>query len=266
LQGYFGYVTGSEAFNTSRDAARRALQLDSEIAESHISLAISDMIFFHNFPEAQASLSKALALNPDSAYAHEVSSWFANVMGRSSEAIAESRKALELDPLSLSGNLNLANTYYLAREYSQSLEVTNRILEIDPKYPAAIQNIGSVYEVTGNYKGAMEQWILNEQVLGNEKRAQELKEVFERSGYPGYLRKDAKDKEAGGDFYDAASDYALLGERDAAFKALERAADTGQQLDYFKLDPALDSIRSDPRYAALLRRIGLPQITTTSPS
>jgi tetratricopeptide (TPR) repeat protein len=180
-------------------------------------------------------------------------------MGRSSEAIAESRKAVELDPLSLRGNLDLAVAYYLAREYSQSLEESNRILEIDPKYAQAIQNIGWVYEVTGNYKGAMEQWIKNEQVLGNEKRAKELRGVFERSGYPGYLRKDAKDKEAGGDFYDAASDYALLGEKDAAFKALERAADAGQQLDYFKLDPGLDNIRSDPRYADLLRRIGLPQ-------
>lgn len=166
---------------------------------------------------------------------------------------------MELDPLSLRGNLDLATTYYLAREYSQAVEEANRILEIDPKYPEAIQNIGWVYEVTGNYKGAMEQWIKNEHVLGNEKRSKELREVFERSGYPGYLRKDAKDKEAAGDFYDAGSDYALLGEKDAAFKALERAADAGQELDYFKLDPALDNIRSDPRYAALLRRIGLPQ-------
>jgi tetratricopeptide (TPR) repeat protein len=180
-------------------------------------------------------------------------------MGHSSEAIPESRRAVELDPLSLRGNTDLANTYYLARDYSQSVEEANRILEIDPQYPEAIQDIGWVYEVTGNYKGAIEQWIKNEQALGNEMRAKELREVFERSGYPGYLRKDAKDKEAGGDFYDAASDYALLGEKDAAFNALERAADTGQQLDYFKLDPALDNLRSDPRYAALLRRIGLPQ-------
>jgi len=259
LQGYLGTVPGSEAFNKSREAARRALELDSEIPDSHISLAISDMMFFHNLPEAQASLQRALALDSNSAYAHDISSWLANAMGRGSEAIAESRKALELDPLSLRVNFDLANAYYLAREYSQSLQQANRTLEIDPKYPEAIQCIGWVYEVTGNYKGAMEQWMKNEEVLGNEKRAKELREVFERSGYPGYLRKDAKDKEAGGDFYDAASDYALFGEKDAALTALERAADAGQQLDYFKLDPALDSIRSDPRYAALLKRMGLPQ-------
>jgi serine/threonine protein kinase len=258
-QGYLGYVPGNEAFNKSRNAARRALELDNEIPESHISLAISDMMFFHNLPEAQASLQKALALDPNSAYAHDVASWLADEMGQSSGGIAECRKAVELDPLALRVNYDLANAYYLAREYGQSLQQANRILEIDPRYPEAIQNIGWVYEVTGNYQGAIEQWIKNEQVLGNERRAKELKQVFENAGYPGYLRKDAKDKEAGGDFYDAASDYALLGEKDAALTALERAADAGQQLDAFKLDPALDSIRSEPRYADLLRRIGLPQ-------
>jgi hypothetical protein len=96
-------------------------------------------------------------------------------------------------------------------------------------------------------------------VIGNERRAEEIRQVFEKSGYPGYLKKDAKDKEAAGDYYDAATDYALLGEKDAAFMYLARAANAGQQLDCFKLDPALDNIRSDPRYADLLRRIGLPQ-------
>jgi len=259
MEGYFGYLPGSEAFNKSREAAQRALELDSEIPESHISLAISDMMFFHNLPEAHASLQKALALDPNSAFAHGVSGWYADVIGNSSEAIAEGRRAVDLDPFSLRAKADLVTAYYLARNYSQCLQQANQILEIDPKYSEAIQGIGWVYEVTGNYKGAIEQWIKTEQTLGNEKRAKELREVYERSGYPGYLRKDARDKMAASDFYDAASDYALLGEKDTALTALERAADAGQQLDDFKLDPALDSIRSDPRYAALLRRIGLPQ-------
>jgi tetratricopeptide (TPR) repeat protein len=259
LQGYQGYVPGPVAFSKSREAARRALELDSEIPESHISLAISDMMFFHNLERAHASLQKALALDPNSAFAHDVSGWLANIMGRSSEAIAENRRAVELDPLSLRINFDLADSYYKAREYDKALDQAHRTLEIDPKYPEAIQVIGWVYEVTGNYKGAIEQWVKNEQALGNEQRAKEIRQIFEKSGYPGYLRRDAKDKEAAGDFYDAASDYALLGEKDAALTALERAADAGQQLDYFTLDPGLDSVRSDPRYTDLLRRIGLPQ-------
>jgi TolB-like protein/DNA-binding winged helix-turn-helix (wHTH) protein len=259
LQGYLGSVPGREAFNKSRNAARRALELDSEIPESHISLAMADMLFFRDFPEAEASLRKALALDPNSAYAHEVSCWFNVEMGRAQEGITECRKALELDPLSLLYNYSLSATYYFAREYEPSLQQANRTLEIDPRYSPAIQAVGFVYEVTGNYKGAMEQWIKKEQVLGNEKRAGELRQVFEKTGYPGYLRKDAKDNEAGGEFYDAANDYALLGDKDAAFTALERAAFAGQQLDNLKLNPELDNIRSDPRYTDLLRRVGLPQ-------
>jgi eukaryotic-like serine/threonine-protein kinase len=258
LEGYFGYAPGREVFNKSRDAARRALSLDSEIPESHISLAITDLVFLNPL-EAQASLQKALALDPNSAFAHDVSCWLANEMGKSSEAIAECRKAIELDPLSLLYNFDLASTYYLARQYDQSIQQANRTLEIDPRYSEAIQAIAWVYEATGNYKGAIEQWVKNEQVLGHDKRAKELRRVFEESGYRGYLRKDAKDKEAEGDFYDAACDYALLGEKDTALTVLQRAIAAGQQADNLALDPELDSIRSDPRFADLLRRIGLPQ-------
>jgi hypothetical protein len=110
----------------------------------------------------------------------------------------------------------------------------------------------------GNYKQAMEQWIKVEQLQGHEARAQELREVFEKSGYKGVLRKYAKDNEAGYP-YGAACDYAMLGEKDAAFAALDQATAVGNHLDTFKLDPALDNLRSDPRYADLLHRIGLPQ-------
>lgn len=259
MQGYRGYVPSREVFNQSRKAARRALELDSEIPESHISLALVDSLIFWDFAEAKASLEKALALDPNSALAHDVSCVFAYEMGKISEGIAECRKAVELDPLSPLFNYDLANAYYLARQYDQSLQQARRTLEIDPRYSEAIKTIGYVYELTGNYKGAIEQWIKNEQVLGNERRAKELRAVFEKAGYRGYLRKDANDKEAEGDYYDAACDYALLGAKDAALRAVERAVAAGQQVDYIKLDPDLDDVRSDPRYTDLLRRIGLPE-------
>jgi serine/threonine protein kinase/tetratricopeptide (TPR) repeat protein len=172
MQGYFGYVPARVAFNKSRNAARQAFELDSEIPESHISLALVDSLFFLDFGEAKASIEKALALDPNSALAHDIACVFAYEMGRSSEAIAECRKAVELDPLSPLLNYDLASAYYLAREYDQSLQQARRILEIDPRYSEAIKTIGYVYEVTGNYKGAIDQWVKNEQVLGNEQRAQ----------------------------------------------------------------------------------------------
>lgn len=94
---------------------------------------------------------------------------------------------------------------------------------------------------------------------GNETRAKELMQIFEKSGYPGFLMKDAKDDEADGDYYDAAADRAMLGQKDAAFALLEKAFANRTGLIVIKTSPQLDSIRSDPRYAELLRRMGLPQ-------
>lgn len=110
-------------------------------------------------------------------------------MGRITDAIAECRKAVELDPLSLLNNGDLTYVYVLARDYDQALQQANRTLEIDPNSSRAIVMLAYVYETTGNYTRAMEQWIKNEQVLGNEQRAKELKQVFEKAGYPGYLKK-----------------------------------------------------------------------------
>jgi len=258
-QAYSGYLSGREAYEKSRTLARRALELDPQIPEAHLSLATVDMWFFRDFSEAEGEIRKALALDPSSADAHEVSCWFENEMGRSAAAIAECRRSTELDPLSVLKNWDLANTYYLARDYKRSIEQANKTLEIDPKSPWAVAEIGYVYEQMGNYKQAMEQWIKLQQLDGSESKAKELRQVFEKSGYMGYLRKDAKDKEANGRYYDAACDYVRLGEKDAAFAALEQAFAVGNNFDEIKLDPALDNIRSDPRYADLLRRIGLPQ-------
>jgi hypothetical protein len=92
------------------------------------------------------------------------------------------------------------------------------------------------------------------------RQIERMLEVFSVTAWvSGLSKKDAKDKEAVADFYEAAEDYALLGDKDAALTDLERAALAGQQLDALRLDPELDSVRSDPRYRDLLRRIGLPE-------
>lgn len=257
-QAYYGH-SGREAIDKARTLARRALELDPQNPEAHISLASVDMFFFRNFSEAEAEIRKGLALDPSSAYAHEVSCWFDAEMGRPQEGITECRKAVELDPLSLLYNTGLAQAYYNNRDYTQAIEQANKTLEINPKHVDAVESLGDAYEQMGNYKQAMEQWIKVEQLKGHEARASELGQVFEKSGYTGYLRKNAIDTEAKGDHYGAAVDYAMLGEKDNAFAALEKAVAAGNHVDTIKVDPELDNLRSDPRFADLLRRIGLPQ-------
>ena len=259
MDGYFGKVSGRETFDHARSAAKRALELDSQIPESHSSLALVDFLYFWNFAEAEQEIRQALTLDPGSAYAHEVSCWFNLQMGKIHEAITECGKAVELDPLSLLYNDMLGEMYYFNRDYNRAIEQENKTLGIDPKYPRPVFMIAYAYEQMGDYKKAMTQFIKDEQLRGHETRAKELMQVFEKSGYPGYLKKDAKDNEAEGDYFDAADDYAMLGQKDAAFAALEKAFPTRAELLLIKADPELDSIRSDPRYADLLRRIGLPQ-------
>jgi TolB-like protein/Tfp pilus assembly protein PilF/predicted Ser/Thr protein kinase len=257
-QAYYGYA-GREAIDKARILARRALELDPQNPEAHISLASVDMFFFRNFAEADMEIRKGLALDPGSAYAHEVSCWFEAEMGRAQEEIVECSKAVELDPLSLLYNGGLAQAYYNGRDYTQAIEQANKTLEINPKQVDAVETLGGAYEQMGNYKQAMEQWIKAEQLEGHQARAHELGQVFEKSGYTGYLRKNAKDSEAGGDHYGAAVVYAMLGEKDAAFAALEKAVAAGNHVDTIKVDPRLDNLRSDARYTDLLRRMGLPQ-------
>jgi eukaryotic-like serine/threonine-protein kinase len=257
-QAYQG-LSGREAYSRAQAMARRALQLDPQNAEAHISLAGVDMYFFRNFPEAEVEIGKGLSLDPSYALGHQVFCWFNDEMGKAQEAITECRKAMELEPLSLLYNTMLGFSYYFQRDYEHAIQQLNKALEIDPTYALAVEGIAETYWQMGNYKQAMDQRIKALHLWGDDVRAKELRETFEKLGYKGVLRKDAKFCEAADDPYHAASDYAMLGEKDAAFAALEKAAAAGNFLDFLKLDPALDNLRPDPRYADLLRRIGLPQ-------
>ena len=260
-----GYVSDPELLDKARSAARRALALDSQIPESHTALANLDFNFFWNFREAKAEIQKALTLDPNSAYAHEVSCWIEVGTGKPQEGLAECRRAVELDPLSVLDNMILAWEYDFARDYKHAIEQANKTLEIDPKDVDAVSVLGLAYEQIGNYSQAMKQWVKIQQLRGHEARAQELMRTFEQSGYKGYLSKDANNNEAEAIYYggglacSAAADYAMLGDKDAAFAALEKAFASRAGVVDIYVDPRLDNLRSDPRFSDLLRRIGFPQ-------
>jgi eukaryotic-like serine/threonine-protein kinase len=265
IQGYMGYVSGPDLMDKARTAAHRALELDDQLPESHTALANLDFNYFWNFPEAEAEIQKALALDPNSAYAHEVSCWIKIGTGKTHEGLAECRRAVELDPLSVLNSMILAWEYDFARDYNHAIEAANKTLELDPRDPDAVSVLGLAYEQLGNYKQAMDQWIKIEQLRGHQPRSKRLLDAFEKSGYTGYLRMDARDSEAEGNYYSgglapsAAADYAMLGEKDAAFAALEKAFARRAGVVDIYVDPRLDNIRSDPRFANMLRRIGFSQ-------
>jgi len=259
IQGFLGFVSGPQLMDKAQSAARRALELDDQNPESHAALANLDFNYFWNFAEAEQESKKALTLDPNFAYAHEVYCWILASQHRTQEGLAECRKALELDPLSPVNSFALADEYFLAREYDKAIAQAKKTLELDPSSSASFAAIGGSYEQLKDYSKATETWIRYEELNGHHGRAKEIRRIFETEGYSGYLRWDAKDSLAGGDDYGAAVEFAMLGDKEAAFAALERAFASRSQVVDMNLDPRLDNIRSDPRYADLLRRIGLPQ-------
>jgi len=257
MQSYLGFIPARSGIERSLAAARRAVQLDQNSAESHLSLALADFVSW-DFLETESELHKALVLGPSLAFAHEVSAWFNLTECRISDAIVESKKAVELDPLSMFYNGQHEMLYIYARDPKAAIKEADRLLEIDRNTPLApvIKALG--YEQLGEYKEAIDWWIKGQTLGGHEDRAKGLREAYEKFGYRGFLKRQSEYREADHNYVGAARDYAKLGDKDAAFAALEKAFENRSGILYIKCDPELDSIRSNPCFADLLRRMGLP--------
>jgi tetratricopeptide (TPR) repeat protein len=147
----------------------------------------------------------------------------------------------------------------MAHETDRAIEQANKAIDLDPKSDMAVSTLAFAYEQKKDYKNAIAQYVKSQELLGRYADAVELRKAFEKSGYYGYLRQDAVRCEARAEYECAASDYAVLGDKRAAFAALEKAFATRSQMFPIKADPSLESLRSDPRYADLLHRMGLPQ-------
>jgi len=258
MQSYLGFVPARSGIERSLAAARRAVQLDQNSAESHLSLALADFVSW-DFLETESELHKALVLGPSLAFAHEVSAWFNMTECRVSDAIVESKKAVELDPLSIFYNAQHEMLYIYARDPKAAIKEADRLLEIDRNTPLATAIKALGYEQLGDYKEAIDWWMKGQTLGGHEDRAKGMREAYEKFGYGGFLRRQSEYREADHNYVGAARDYAKLGDKDAAFAALEKAFENRSGILYVKCDPELDNIRSDRRFADLLRRMGLPK-------
>jgi tetratricopeptide (TPR) repeat protein len=141
IQGYMADVSGSDVFYKARSDAQKALQLDSQIPESHIALALLDCIYFWNFREAEEELRKALVLDPNSAYAHVASFWSDANMGKTTEMLNECRRAAEIDPFSPIYNMSLTLSYNFSHEYDRALQQAKKAVEMEQQ--TAMRKIGS---------------------------------------------------------------------------------------------------------------------------
>jgi eukaryotic-like serine/threonine-protein kinase len=253
-----------EKMPKAKAAAMRALELDETLAEAHTSLAGILAAYDWDWTGAEKEFKRAIELNPRYALAHQWYARYLDATGRHDEGIAEARRAQELDPLSLIMNFEVGQAFYFARKYDQAIEQFKKTLELDPNFPPVYSFFPAAYEQKGMYDEAIAGFQKAITLkAGTEGSLFGLGHVYAVSGKQGEARKVLNElKQRSGQVYvpgnGMALVYAGLGEKDQAFTWLEKAYEERSfQMQYLKVEPRWDSLRSDARFADLLRRIGL---------
>jgi len=261
-----GFLTPKESYPKAAAAASRALDLDDGLAEAHAVLGAEKAAFEYDWRAAESQLTRAIALNPNSAYSHFLFSvYYLTPIGRSEQAILEMRKGLALDPLSPVYNANMAQTFYFARQYQTSLQQYRKALQLSPDFFVTHAQLVWLHVELDDYPSAIAEMSKTRLLTGTSPQrvaADEsaLKKAFAAQGSQGFWQQVRVVEQDGwfpGGFFDAEI-AARLGETDVALEMLQR--DYQQRFDYIsviKVDPFLDSLRSDPRFIALLRSMGL---------
>jgi len=252
----------------AKAAAMRALELDETLAEAHTSLARVLAVYEWDWTGAEKEFKRALDLNPRNAIAHVWYGGYFEAMGRHSESIAERKRAQELDPLSLVINSELGLAFYFARDYDHAIEQFQKTLELEPNFSLVNEFLPAAYEQKG----------MHEQAIAGFQKGMTLREgtelSFLMSGLGHVYGVSGKKAEARAvldelkqmsqkEYVPAdsiAHVYVGLGETDQAFAWLERAyGERSFGMAWLKVEPSWDSLRSDPRFTDLMRRVGLPQ-------
>ena len=258
----------SETAPKALAAAQKALAIDDTLAEAHATLASANHSSW-NWSAADREFRRALELNPSYANAHKLYSLYLLSLGHYEEALAEIKRAVELDPLNLKYSDNLGQTYQVGRQYDLAIEQFKKTFDMDPNFASAHGDLAYTYFEMRKYDLWLQEW-KKAAVLFNDQEemaiADDVASVYAKSGLQAAISKDvvlrkqlAARRYVDPDFI--ASDYAALGNKDQAFYWLEKAyAEKAGGLLYVKTESrVMEVLRSDPRYADLLKRMGLPQ-------
>ncbi len=269
-----GTYSAQESLPRARAAAEKAIQLDPSLAEAHAALGMEKSHYEFDFPGAEREFLKAIELNPNSAYAHLFySNCYLLPMGRTAEAIAENKKALELDPLSLPINNFMGMTYYFAGDYDKAYRQFEHTIQMDPTFPLAHDYFSWLLAMMGRYEQAIEENQKSELLSGKspEQAAADAAgalEAFKAGGARGFWQWNLNDalrllKRGDGSIRasEMSAAYAMAGDKDKAFEWLDKAYDErdGQDITLLKCEPQWKNLRGDPRFSAFLRRLGLPE-------
>ena len=259
----------SEYFPKANAAARKALELDPTLALPHSVLATTEMEYDWDFAGGEAEYKKALELDPSDATAH---SWYAQDMamigGREQEAFTEINRAHQLDPLSPIIKVNVGFVHMWARQYDGAILECKKVANEDPTFAEPHRCLAQAYWAKHLYAQVIGEWKMYGQVSGDQREsdfASAIEEGFRSRGWKGALTKGIETRKTQREIgytsaYQIALLYGDLGDKDQAFRWLNTAyRERDTYLEGLKTDFQLDPIRSDPRFAELVRKVGLPQ-------
>jgi len=259
--GYYSRAPPAVSFSRARAAAERALVLDNSSAEAHASLALVQTSFDWDWAAADRAGWEALRLNPNSMMVLYSRAFFLSWMGRHEEAIAVAKRAVELDPVAPHANTWLEMHYFMARRYDEAIRQANKVIVLEPDHTDAHIWLTYSYAKKGMYEEAARESAL---VTGYRQPWWPEAWVLAVAGRPAEARRllqqtEAEETVTPVDAYFLAMVLGELGERDRAFALLEQAFHGRSALmSVMKVDPRIDSLRDDPRFEALLRRMDFP--------
>lgn len=262
----------TELMAKARAAALKALELDDSLAEAHASLALISENYDYDWQTAEKEFQRAIQLDANYATAHQ---WYAECLswlGRFQEAVAESERARQLDPLSIIIAADHAAIFYYARQYDRAITQSQAVLNMDPHAPVASSVLLSAYVQERRFVEAQEfiehdlatrdspwLWVNRAVIYGYEGRvaqAQDALAKVEQSAWKPDTRPQA-----------LLPAYAATGRKDQAIALLEKAvAEHSNLVTPIKVDATYDPLRSDPRFQELLRRVGLADTPTAQPA
>jgi TolB-like protein/Tfp pilus assembly protein PilF len=261
---FFTVLPPREVMPKAKAAAVRALEIDDNLAEAHVSLGWGGFTYDLDWPSAGKHFERAITLNPAYPLAHSLYSLYLGALGRSEEGLAEARRALDLDPVSPTIFHYLAVQLYLARRFDEAIEQSRNALELDPSFAASHAVLGHVYAAKGMHREALTNYQTFAELtrgspgatafvgyaharLGQRSQAVRVLDQLETASKQRYVPA-----------LSLAIVYVGMDEKEQAFLWLEKAyEERTNSFAYLKVQATWDPLRSDPRFAALVRRIGL---------
>jgi eukaryotic-like serine/threonine-protein kinase len=262
--GGWGHLPCREAYPRAKAAAIKALAIDDTLAEAHVSLAMVQKEYDWDWPGAEQSFLRALERNPNYAIGWQWYGEYLAALGRHQEAISAMQRSVDLDPLSLIIHATLGrHGYYLARQYDRAIAQLTRTLEMDDGFWVAHLWLGLLYAHVGQFEEAIAECEAARRLDDNLEIVAVLGYTYGRAG----RRQEAQQmlaalRQLSPRRYVSPMLGALiatgLGDLDEAFGWLEQAwQDRAQMMSELQAEPAFDPLREDPRFADLLRRVGL---------